>query len=203
MDALDTSVSPPARVAEPDEGISLDELRLAARNHGMPLEALRYDVTPVGLHYLLTHYDIPFVDFDTWRLRVDGDVERPLSFGLDDLRSRERVTKRVTLECAGNGRALLAPRPVSQPWMDEAVGTSEWTGTPLAPVLREAGPRPSAVDVAFTGADHDVERGVEQTYRRGLPTTHDPRRRAPHPPESPMSPKSLRKHNPRKPPGVQ
>ena len=35
------------------EGISLEELQLAARNHGMPLEALRYPVTPVGLHYLL------------------------------------------------------------------------------------------------------------------------------------------------------
>ena len=56
---LDESISPAARVADPGEGISLDELRLAARNHGMPLEALRYDVTPVGLHYLLIHYDIP------------------------------------------------------------------------------------------------------------------------------------------------
>jgi hypothetical protein len=44
------------------EGITEEELRLAARNHGMPLEALRHDVTPVGLHYLLIHYDIPVVD---------------------------------------------------------------------------------------------------------------------------------------------
>ena len=42
-----------ARVAEPGEGIGLDELALATRNHGLPLEALRYDVTPAGLHYLL------------------------------------------------------------------------------------------------------------------------------------------------------
>ena len=42
--------------------ISQEELQLAARNHGMPLEALRYDVTPLGLHYLLVHYDIPAVD---------------------------------------------------------------------------------------------------------------------------------------------
>ena len=52
-------VSGPSRLAEPDEGISAEELQLAARNHGMPLEALRYDVTPAGLHYLLIHYDIP------------------------------------------------------------------------------------------------------------------------------------------------
>ena len=34
----------------------------------MPLEALRYDVTPVGLHYLLVHYDIPATDPPGWRL---------------------------------------------------------------------------------------------------------------------------------------
>ena len=55
-------ISEPGRLAEPGEGISTHELALAARNHGMPLEALRYDVTPPGLHYLLIHYDIPFVD---------------------------------------------------------------------------------------------------------------------------------------------
>ena len=44
--------------------ISLEELQLAARNHGLPLEALRYEVTPVGLHYLLIHYDIPELDPD-------------------------------------------------------------------------------------------------------------------------------------------
>jgi len=42
--------------------ITLEELQLAARNHGLPLEALRHDVTPLGLHYLLTHFDIPHVD---------------------------------------------------------------------------------------------------------------------------------------------
>ena len=45
-------------------GITMAELGLATRNHGMPLEALRYDVTPVGLHYLLTHFDIPAADPD-------------------------------------------------------------------------------------------------------------------------------------------
>ena len=165
---IDETVSAPARLAEPDEGISEDELRLAARNHGMPLEALRYDVTPAGLHYLLIHYDIPYVDPATWTLRVDGHVDRPLTITLDDLHRRPALTRRVTLECAGNGRARITPRPISQPWLDEAVGTAEWTGTPLAPLLAEAGIRDGAVDVAFTGADHGVERGVEQDYARGL-----------------------------------
>ncbi|MFY1598739.1 sulfite oxidase [Micromonospora sp. WMMD737] len=161
--------SGPSRVAEPGEGITVEELQLAARNHGIPLEALRYDVTPAGLHYLLIHYDIPDLDPDAHALTVAGAVDRPLTLDLAALRGRPRVTRRVTLECAGNGRALLHPRPVSQPWLVEAVGNAEWTGTPLAPLLREAGIAADAVDVVFTGADHGVERGVEQDYQRALP----------------------------------
>ncbi|MFI2433485.1 sulfite oxidase [Streptomyces sp. NPDC018693] len=162
--------STPARLAAQDEGIGRDELALATRNHGLPLEALRYDLTPPGLHYVLTHYDIPYVpDEAGWRLTLGGRVARPLSLTLADLRSFPAVTTRVTLECAGNGRALLTPRPVSQPWLVEAVGTAEWTGVPLRLLLAEAGAHPNAVDVVFTGADHGVERGVEQDYRRALP----------------------------------
>ncbi|MGI5460669.1 sulfite oxidase [Streptomyces sp. CA-249302] len=162
--------SAPARLAAPDEGVGRDELALATRNHGLPLEALRYDVTPPGLHYVLVHYDIPYVPEDTpWRLAVAGRVRRPLEFGLADLRALPRATARVTLECAGNGRALLTPRPVSQPWLVEAVGTAEWTGAPLRLLLAEAGVDSDAVDVVFTGADHGVERGVEQDYQRSLP----------------------------------
>ena len=32
------------------EDFSPVELALATRNHGLPLESLRYDVTPLGLH---------------------------------------------------------------------------------------------------------------------------------------------------------
>ena len=151
------------------DGIGQDELSLAARNHGMPLEALRHDRTPAGLHYLLVHYDIPDVDPATFRLKIEGHVERPLSLSLDDLRSRPRVSAPVTLECAGNGRALYEPRPVSQPWLLEAVGTAEWTGISLASLLEEAGIRDGAIDVAFAGLDHGLEGEVEQDYERGLP----------------------------------
>jgi DMSO/TMAO reductase YedYZ molybdopterin-dependent catalytic subunit len=149
-------------------GISVEELQLAARNHGMPLEALRHDITPLGLHYLLVHYDIPVVDPATWRLAVGGSVRRPLELGLDDLRTRDQLTVPVTLECAGNGRARLDPRPVSQPWLLEAVGTAEWTGVPVRALLDEAGVEADAVEVLFTGLDRGVEGGVEQQYERSL-----------------------------------
>jgi sulfane dehydrogenase subunit SoxC len=150
------------------EAITPDELELASRNHAMPLEALRYDVTPPGLHYVLVHYDIPDVDPSSWRLDMSGHVERPATFTLEDLRARPAVTIPVTLECAGNGRALYEPRPINQPWLLGAVGNAEWTGGRLAPLLLEAGLRDGAVDVAFVASDHGREGDVEQDYARGL-----------------------------------
>jgi DMSO/TMAO reductase YedYZ molybdopterin-dependent catalytic subunit len=154
---------------EPTTGpLTPEELQLATRNRGMPLEALRYDVTPTGLHYLLVHFDIPVIDGAAWCLRVGGNVAWDLRLSLEEIRAKPRQTLAVTLECAGNGRARLFPRPVSQPWLNEAVSTAEWTGTPLATVLAEAGLKPDTVELVFTGADHGVEKGCEHDYARSL-----------------------------------
>jgi DMSO/TMAO reductase YedYZ molybdopterin-dependent catalytic subunit len=158
----------PAGTTASDQ-ITREELQLATRNHGMPLEALRYPVTPLGLHYLLIHYDIPMVDAGAWRLEVDGRVGSPLTLSLGDLCGRPSRTRRVTMECAGNGRARLEPRPISQPWLVEAVGTAEWTGTPLWPLLREAGVAEDAVEVLFSGLDRGIEGDIDQRYQRSLP----------------------------------
>lgn len=149
--------------------ITPDELQLAGRNHSMPLEALRYPITPIGLHYLLIHFDIPFVDALRWELSIGGKVRRPVRLRLDEIKSRPSTTIPVTLECAGNGRARLSPRPLSQPWLGEAVGTAEWTGTPLGPILAEAGPLAADSQVVFTGLDRGVQGEVEQLYERSLP----------------------------------
>src|ERR1700693_5717081 len=148
--------------------ITLDELQLAVRNHSMHLEGLRYDITPVGMHYLLIHWDIPHVDAAGWGLSLGGEVRKPLTFTLDDLKALPKVSSQVTLECAGNGRSLLSPRPISQPWLMEAVGNAEWTGTPLRSLLDAAGPLAGAVEVVFTGLDRGVQGGIEQQYERSL-----------------------------------
>jgi DMSO/TMAO reductase YedYZ molybdopterin-dependent catalytic subunit len=155
-------------LADPAQGISYEELQLATRNRGMPLEGMRYDLTPVGMHYLLIHFDVPEVDPAAWRLRVGGNVRSPIELTLDEVRARPARTLPVTLECAGNGRARLRPRPISQPWLNEAIGTAAWTGTPLAPLLEEAGIEPGTVEIVFTGADRGVQGDIEQDYQRSL-----------------------------------
>jgi DMSO/TMAO reductase YedYZ molybdopterin-dependent catalytic subunit len=154
-------------VTEP-AGISLEELQLAARNHGTPLEILREPITPIGLHYLLIHYDIPEVDPGTWRLTVDGLVATELSLDLDAIRALPAHEVVATMECAGNGRARLEPRPVSQPWLLEAVGTGRWRGARLRDVLEQAGVDPGAVEVLFTGLDRGIENDEVQFFQRSL-----------------------------------
>jgi DMSO/TMAO reductase YedYZ molybdopterin-dependent catalytic subunit len=154
---------------EPTDGpLTFEELQLATRNRGMPLEALRYDLTPTGLHYLLIHWDIPAMDTATWRLRIDGHLKEPMELTLDEIRAMPRQTMAVTMECAGNGRARMTPRSLSQPWLFEAVSTAEWTGTPLAPLLDKVGLAADAVEIVFTGADRGVQGEVEQDYQRSL-----------------------------------
>ena len=153
----------------PTEGpLTREELQLATRNRGMPLEALRYDITPTGLHYLLIHFDIPFMDESTYRLSVGGNVEDELTLTIDEIKAFPSQTFPVTLECAGNGRSRLMPRPISTPWINEAIGTAEWTGTSLCNVLDVAGVQDGTVEVSFTGADRGVEGGIEQNYARSL-----------------------------------
>src|SRR3954470_16166169 len=151
------------------DGFTREEVRLALRNPGMPLEALRWPLTPVGMHYVLVHFDVPAIDDASHELVVDGRVRTPLSLTMDELRARPAVALPVVMECAGSGRAHLAPRPVSAPWHDEAIGCAEWTGTPLRALLEEAGLLDDAVEVLFTGCDRGLDQDVEQDYQRSLP----------------------------------
>ena len=145
-----------------------EEVALASRNCGMPLEALRYDVTPAGLHYLLIHFDIPATDAAQWRLAIGGQVERLRTLTLEEIRALPAKTLRVTLECAGNGRGQTSPRYPSMPWLEEGVSTAEWTGTPLAALMEAAGVRPDARELVFRGTDRGVDRGTEHDYARSL-----------------------------------
>ena len=154
---------------EADPRLYPEELQLAFRNHSLLLEGLRYDRTPTGLHYTLTHYDVPLIDPSSWRLGVGGNVRSGLSLGLEDLQRRTTRTLRMTLECAGDGRGLLRPRPVAQPWLTGAVGTADWTGTPLRGLLEDVGLLPGTVELLLTGIDRGIEGDVEQDYQRSLP----------------------------------
>lgn len=111
-------------------------------------------VMPNAHFYVRNHFPMPRLDPASWTLTIGGLVERPLEVSLRDLRNMPSQTSVVTLECAGNGRFMLAPAVPGEQWRLGAVSTAEWTGVPLVEVLDRCGVRSDAREVLFRGADH-------------------------------------------------
>ena len=151
-----------------DGQFSIDEVRLANRNSGLLLELLDSDITPIGAHYLLNHFDVPLLDSTAHQLVFEGAFKNPHSLSLPEIQSLPSITMPVTLECAGNGRSGVSPRSQSMPWMHGAVGTSEWTGTALLPLIEKAEPNSDVVELAFIGADRGFDNGIDHHFGRSL-----------------------------------
>jgi DMSO/TMAO reductase YedYZ molybdopterin-dependent catalytic subunit len=103
--------------------------------------------------YVRNHFPTPAENPARWRLRVGGLVRRQLSLTLAELLRMPSAVRTVTLECAGNGRALLKPPVGGEQWGLGAVSTAEWAGVPLAAILDRAGLDPAAQTVVFKGSD--------------------------------------------------
>jgi DMSO/TMAO reductase YedYZ molybdopterin-dependent catalytic subunit len=132
-----------------------------------PVHLLTTWITPNDLFYVRSHFYTPSIDAGAWRLRVEGEVDRPLDLGLDDIRNLPSTTEIVTLECAGNGRAFFEPRVAGVQWERGAVGTAAWTGVRLGDLLNRAGIRSSARYVWLDGADSGVGRAPD--FIRSVP----------------------------------
>ena len=118
-----------------------------------PLRELTTEITPYEAFFVRNNYDGPEMDPSQYVLRVDGEVDNPLTLRLDDLRRMEPITQTITLECAGNGRSFHKPPATGIQWEHGAVGTAVWQGVRLADVLRLARPRPTARHVVPDGND--------------------------------------------------
>ena len=123
-----------------------------------PLDRLRRSfLTDAADFYVRSHGDLPAIDPDTHTIDVAGLVGRPQSLSLTDLKRRFAPRRVVAvMQCAGNRRVdMQGVRPTTgDPWAPGAIGNAEWTGVPLAAVLRaaDADLRPG-LHVAFESAD--------------------------------------------------
>jgi DMSO/TMAO reductase YedYZ molybdopterin-dependent catalytic subunit len=122
-------------------------------NLEMPFEKLDGFITPTKLFYVRTHFPVPKIDKNKWRLRIDGEVEKPLEINYDELTKLESKKVPVTLECAGNNRSFLEPKVKGVQWELGAVGNAEWTGVSLSILLDRAGVKSSAREIILEGAD--------------------------------------------------
>src|SRR5579864_6879244 len=126
-------------------------------------DQLRSWITPTAEFFSVAHYDKPEVAADIWRLDIGGLVGNVKSFPLEALKARPRREYVATLECSGNG---------ASPTFVGGIGNARWAGTPLAPLLKECGLKPEAIEVVFFAADHGTEkiRGKDypQNFARSL-----------------------------------
>ncbi len=122
-------------------------------NLEMPFEKLDSFITPTKSFYVRTHFPIPKIDKNKWRLQIEGEVEKPFEFSYDELLKLESRKIPVTLECAGNNRDFLEAKVKGVQWGLGAVGNAEWTGVPLSILLDRARVKSSAREVILEGAD--------------------------------------------------
>ncbi len=133
----------------------------------MPLSGFSDYITPIDRFFVRTHVNVPRVNVNEWRLTVDGEVARPLSLTMEDLKGLPAVELVSVLECAGNGRGLYEPSVPGLQWTDGAVGNGRWRGVRLADILKRAGVKESAKEILFNGAD--VPLGTMPDFQRSIP----------------------------------
>src|SRR2546423_5383023 len=119
----------------------------------MPFGTLDGFITPNERFYIRSHFPVPEIDLGSWRLKIEGAVEKPQTWTHDELRARSTKTIAATMECAGTSRVFLVPKVKGVQWELGAVGNAEWTGVSLGELLREAGVKDEASEVILEGAD--------------------------------------------------
>ena len=122
-------------------------------NLEMPFETLGGFITPTKLFYVRTHFPIPKIDKNKWRLRIEGEVGKSFEINFDELIKLESRKIPATLECAGNNRSFLEPKVKGVQWRLGGVGNAEWTGVPLSILLDRARVKSTAREIILEGAD--------------------------------------------------
>ena len=121
-----------------------------------PRQFFLSDITPNSAFYVRWHLDeIPnSVDLSEWRLRVEGNVEKPLTLSISDLLSQYKpVSVTAVNQCSGNSRSFFQPRVPGGQWGNGAMGNAVWTGVKLSELLNAAGVKKDSAMVQFQGLD--------------------------------------------------
>jgi sulfite oxidase len=137
-----------------------------------PPELLDDATTPTDRFFIRNNGQIPepAKEPDAWKITVDGEVNKPLELTLGEIKSKFKAqTRRMVLECGGNGRGFFTPTARGNQWSTGGAGCAEWTGVRLADVLKAAEPKPSAVYTANYAADLHLSGDAKRpTISRGV-----------------------------------
>ncbi|KAI7266461.1 sulfite oxidase-like protein [Hortaea werneckii] len=99
-------------------------------------------LTPPDSAYDRNHGVLAYLNADTHRVRVDGNVNQTLDLSLSDLHSFPQADVTCALQCAGNRRHTMRTKireVQGLNWKDGAIMNCRWTGPRLRDVLSRAG----------------------------------------------------------------
>lgn len=157
------------------EKSGLKFLTKSPNNAEPALEELIADwMTPTKLFYIRSHAPNPKIDPNSYRLKVEGLVEKPLELSLEELKQRFKPRSAVaTMTCAGNRRSELSEiKPIGGvQWGPGAIGNAEWEGVPLSEVLKSVGLKENARHVWFEGLDEIPEGNSTISFGGSIPLT--------------------------------
>ena len=119
-----------------------------------PLYALDGTITPSGVAFERHHGGAPSVNPEEYRLMINGLVDKPLIFTLNDLKRFPRVTRTYFLECAANsGMEWRGAQLNGCQYTHGMIHNMEYSGVLLKHVLEEAGVKTNARWILPEGAD--------------------------------------------------
>ena len=153
---------PPTKATEPRQTVTYPEKKemylMTDRPPQLetPLKIFRQDITPNEYFFVRWHMSqiVTRIDIDTFRLYVEGAVQKPLALSMNDLKTKFVADSIVALAiCAGNSRSTFTPRVPGTQWANGSMGNAKWKGVKLKDILKMAGANEKAVDVSFQGLD--------------------------------------------------
>lgn len=118
-------------------------------------------VTPTPLFYIRNHGNVPKIDPESFKLKIEGMVEQPGEFSLGELKERfPKAEGMATMTCAGNRRQEHSAfqKVGGVQWDAGAIGNATWGGVRLKDVIEYCKPKEGAAHLWFDGLD-DVEVG--------------------------------------------
>ena len=134
-----------------------------------PIDGLRTFDTRNDLFFVRSHLALPAEVSTPWTLTIDGDVTRPVTLRLDEIRQMGAERRSATIECAGNGRGRFElPTTSGVQWGLGAVSNATWTGVPLSALLERAGVQASAQHFWMEAADRSPVPATP-TFLRSIP----------------------------------
>lgn len=99
-------------------------------------------ITPVDQFYEVKYSSqLPHIDAATWNLLVTGEVKRPVSLTLDEIKAMPMVEEMRTLEC------------ISNPAGGDLISNAVWRGVRLAEILQQVGVKPGVTEIVIRSAD--------------------------------------------------